>query len=985
MTRTRQPAGEYEILIAEDSITQAEQLAQALEDRGYIPLRALDGVEALEIARRHRPALIISDIIMPRLDGYGLCTAIKNDEALRNTPVILVTTLSDPNDVLRGLECGADNFIRKPIDDNYLLSRIEYLLMNRELRKHQKSQMGLEIDLRGKRHFINADRHQILDLLISTYEQAVDLNNELTLRERELARSNEILDALYRVADSLNRATTQREVAEIALEHALHLPGVHSGWILLHDSASGPVVVSNLPLAQAEIAVLSGDCGCREQLAAGSLLEAVNRFDCECLALAGGRALGLRCHASVPLYNAEHEPMGAMNLVSMGDDGFDDAQLHVLNGFGKQVGVALERAGLHENLEKLVAARTAALTAEVEERRRQENRVARLNRIYSLLSGINTTIVRVRGRAELFEQSCRIAADLGQFACAWIALVDAETLQTEEMTGAGYPDGAVSADRLATQYDIMKECDVIAEVMRTRKPFVCNDIAGEVRLQRCRNDSACAGYRSLVLLPLILDGAIVGLFGLHASESDFFDAEEMQLLVEMSGDISFALDHLKKEQQLHYLAYFDSVTDLPNRSLFHDRLTQAMAETERHGRCVAVAMLDLDRFKTVNDSLGHAVGDALLKSMAERLSQAVRQGDTVARLAGDEFGFVLADMRAENDSSMVAAKILECFQEPFLAAGHELFASASMGIAIYPSDGDDAAELIRNADAAMYRAKEAGRNSYQFYSAEMTNKARNRLATENALRRALEKEEFLLHYQPIIDMPSGRITRMEALVRWNNKERGLVSPAEFIPIAEETSLIVGIGEWVLEEACRQLVSGWHGQHTENLLMAVNISARQFLQTDLVATVTRVIERTGLDPARLDLEITESHLMQNVDETLAVMQQLGEMGVGFSIDDFGTGYSSLSYLKHLPIRNLKIDRSFVSNIPDNADDAAIVKAIISMAHSLNIDVIAEGVETREQLEFLRSYACDAVQGFYFSRPLPADEAGKVLEKGSFDEP
>lgn len=975
---TRYQTGGHEILIAEDSITQAEQLAQALESRGYTPLKALDGEQALEIARRRQPALVISDIIMPRLNGYELCSAIKNDESLKNTPVILVTTLSNPNDVLQGLECGADNFIRKPIDDGYLLSCIEYLLMNRELRKHQRSQMGLEIDLRGKRHFINADRHQILDLLISTYEQAVDLNKELMARERELARSNETLDALYRVADSLNRATMQPEVAEIALEHALHLPNVHSGWVLLNDrpGAYMPIVVSNQLTALEEVVALAGNCACRKRLAAGSLAEAVNVFDCECLARAGG-ALNLHCHASVPLSVAENHPLGVMNLVSLNDQGFDDAQLHVLNGFGKQVGVALERASLHENLENLVAARTASLTAEVEERRRQENRVARLNRIYSLLSGINTTIVRIRTRAELFEQSCRIAIEHGRFACAWIALVNEENFQAVELTGAGCPEGTLSA-----QFDVMNDCDLVAEVMRSQKPFVCNDILGDGRLRHCWDASERAGYRSLVLLPLVLDSATVGIFGLHASELGFFDDEEMQLLVEMSGDISFALDHLKKEQQLHYLAYFDSITALPNRLLFHDRLTQAMAESERHGRCVAIAMLDLDRFKTVNDSLGHAVGDALLKNVAERLSKVVRSSDTVARLAGDEFGFALADMQAQ-DASLVAAKILECFREPFLAAGHELFANASMGIAIYPSDGKDAAELIRNADAAMYRAKEVGRNGCQFYSVEMTNRARDRLVTENALRRALEKQEFLLHYQPIIDISSGEITRVEALVRWLNQERGLVSPAEFIPIAEETSLIVGIGEWVLEEACRQLASGWQGQRAEKLLMAVNVSARQFLQTDLVATVTKVIERTGLDPARLSLEITESHLMQNVDETLAVMQRLGEIGVGFSIDDFGTGYSSLAYLKHLPIRNLKVDRSFVRNVPDNADEAAIVKAIISMAHSLNIEVIAEGVETREQLEFLRSHDCDAVQGFYFSRPLAAHDLQPLLERGRFD--
>jgi diguanylate cyclase (GGDEF)-like protein len=392
-----------------------------------------------------------------------------------------------------------------------------------------------------------------------------------------------------------------------------------------------------------------------------------------------------------------------------------------------------------------------------------------------------------------------------------------------------------------------------------------------------------------------------------------------------------------------------------------------------------VVFLDLDRFKTINDSLGHAIGDQFLKSVAERLARAAREGDTVARLAGDEFGLVLADMRHADDAAGVAQKILDSFAQPFSVAGHEIFASASLGLTLYPLDDDSVVGLVRNADVSMYRAKESGGNTCQYYAADMTSKAHERLALENALRHALDRKEFLLHYQPIVDLKSGEITGVEALVRWQRPEHGLVPPDEFIPLAEETGLIVPLGEWVLRTACEQCHACRAGGGPP-LHLAVNVSARQFQLPDFPDMVAAIVKRIGFDPGFLDLEITESLLMQNVETTLAAMHKLGTHGIQFSIDDFGTGYSSLAYLKRLPIGNLKIDRSFVRDVPGDANDAAMVTAIISMAHSLGIQVIAEGVETKVQLEFLHAQGCDFAQGYYFSRPLPADEAAALVRVG-----
>lgn len=432
------------------------------------------------------------------------------------------------------------------------------------------------------------------------------------------------------------------------------------------------------------------------------------------------------------------------------------------------------------------------------------------------------------------------------------------------------------------------------------------------------------------------------------------------------------------EERLSYLASFDALTDLPNRTLFHDRLGQATARARWRKRWVAVLFLDLDRFKVINDTLGHAVGDRLLKAAAARLIDSIREGDTVARLGGDEFVLILDDLAQPQDTSKVAQKILEALSEPFHLEERELFITASIGIALWPEDGENPETLLKNADTAMYRAKEMGKNNYQLYSPALNAKASERLALENALRHALEREELLLHYQPKIDLPTGKIVGMEALVRWKHPEHGLVSPAEFIPLAEETGLIVPIGEWVLRAACAQN-KAWQKVGLPPIRIAVNLSARQFHKQNLSQTIIQVLREVDLDPRYLELELTESLIMKNAEATIAMLSELDAIGVEMTVDDFGTGYSSLSYLKRFPVHTLKIDRSFVRDLSSDPDDAAIVTAIITLAHSLDLKVVAEGVETVEQLEFLRSLKCDEMQGYLFSRPLPPDEVTKLWKE------
>lgn len=437
----------------------------------------------------------------------------------------------------------------------------------------------------------------------------------------------------------------------------------------------------------------------------------------------------------------------------------------------------------------------------------------------------------------------------------------------------------------------------------------------------------------------------------------------------------------RDEATIRHLAYFDALTGLPNRTLFNDRLAQGLAHARRRdARGLAIMFLDLDRFKTINDTLGHGAGDALLRSAAERLSRALREEDTVARLGGDEFLFLLPGVEDVEDAARVAQRLLDLFGSPFQVLDHELHITASIGVSLFPLDGGDGETLIRNADTALYRAKEQGRDRYQLYAPAMNAIALKRLVLENDLRHAVERNELELHYQPLVLLDSGTTVAVEALIRWQHPELGPVSPAEFVPMAEETGLIVPLTRWVLDTACTQM-KAWQLSGISIQSVSVNISARRFNDCHLASMVGDVLQATGLEGRYLCIELTESVMMENLDATISTLQQLKKLGSKISIDDFGTGYSSLSYLQRLPIDTLKIDKSFVQHIPTANDAAAIAILIITMAHNLKLSVVAEGVETLEQMSFLRAERCDLMQGFLVSRPLPVGAITDFLKTKS----
>lgn len=444
--------------------------------------------------------------------------------------------------------------------------------------------------------------------------------------------------------------------------------------------------------------------------------------------------------------------------------------------------------------------------------------------------------------------------------------------------------------------------------------------------------------------------------------------QEKLLFIITARDIS---DRKDAERRISYMASHDALTKLPNRALLDDRIQQTLAHNQRTNMQAAIIYIDLDKFKLINDTLGHDVGDELLKETAVRLVSHVRIEDTVARHGGDEFIILLTDIARPEDAGLIAQKLLDSLLRPFMIQGNELFISASIGIALFPDDGRDMETLLKNSDIAMYHAKESGRNNFQFFSSQMNELAAEKNAIINELRYAIERDQLFLCYQPVADVSSNDIIGMEVLLRWQHPQFGMVSPVKFIPLAEESGLILQIGEWVLRSACKQL-QAWLAQGYEVPRLAINLSTKQFTQKSLVDTITLILAENGTAPHHIGFEITESMLVHNIDDVVKTLTQLSEMGLEISIDDFGTGYSSLSYLKRFPINKLKIDKSFVDDIATHPDDAAIVIAIISMAHGLSMRVVCEGVETQQQLDFLRQQDCEQYQGYIFSKPLPAAE-------------
>ncbi|NJO66861.1 MAG: EAL domain-containing protein [Leptolyngbyaceae cyanobacterium RM1_405_57] len=483
---------------------------------------------------------------------------------------------------------------------------------------------------------------------------------------------------------------------------------------------------------------------------------------------------------------------------------------------------------------------------------------------------------------------------------------------------------------------------------------------------------------SILLAPIWVEEEFWGYIGLDDCHSEReWSKNEESILMAIAASIGAVLQRRWTEDMIRYQAFHDLLTGLPNRILFGDRLLQALTQSKLHQGMIAVMFLDLDRFKTINDTLGHAIGDQLLQNAAQRLISCLRESDMVARWGGDEFTLLLPQISCAEDAAQIARRILEVMQPAFSLEGHELHITSSIGIALSPQDGLDAQSLLKNADAALYRAKDQGRNNYQFYTVAISSEVSEQLILSNSLHHALERQEFVIYYQPQIDIRTGQITQMEALLRWHHPDLGIISPRKFISLAEENGLIIPIGEWVLQAACTQCRI-WQAMNLPPVRVAVNLSVRQFQQPQLVERIMQVLQTTGLNPALLELEITETAAMQNIDLSIDTLHELRAKGVRISMDDFGTGYSSLSHLKKFPLDTLKIDSSFVQDLTDNSDDVAIITAIVALGKGLKLAVVAEGVETESQMKCLRSLHCQEMQGYWLSPPLAVQTATRFLQ-------
>jgi diguanylate cyclase (GGDEF)-like protein/PAS domain S-box-containing protein len=610
---------------------------------------------------------------------------------------------------------------------------------------------------------------------------------------------------------------------------------------------------------------------------------------------------------------------------------------------------------------------------DITQRRLQQERIARLSRIQAVLSGINSTIVRVRDRRELFRESCRIAVQQGGFRMAWIGLVEADALKATPLEWDGFDQGFLAevGNQLAQRND---DPSAVGRALQSRKMVVLNDI--EADPDAAFKDAALArGFRSQMAMPLIVGDQAVGVLVLYAAEVGFFDYEELKLLKDLAGDISFALDYISKEEQLTYVSYYDTLTGLANRQLFFDRLAQGLNAARAEKRDLAVMLIDLERFKRINDTLGRYAGDQVLKELASRLRRTISESATPARMGGDRFAVVVPNLPGPSMARWVEEWIVDSFAEPLIVDDIELRTTVKIGIALYPADADSAEILFANAEAALKRAKDAP-DPYLFYSPEMNARVAQRLHMETRLRRAVAQKEFTLHYQIKVDISSRRIRGLEALIRWPDPEHGMVPPLEFVPLLEETGLIVEVGRWVIEQAIAD-IKIWRAQKLHVPRVAVNVSEVQLRQPNFVASVLAALGTPQDHATGIDIEITESMLAENTAANVQKLLQLRQAGVQVFMDDFGTGYSGLSQIAHLPLDAVKIDRAFVAGMANSAEHSAVVSAIINLARALGIFVVAEGVETEEQAGRLKALGCDEAQGYLFGRPQPPDEIAKLL--------
>lgn len=981
------------ILIVDDQPTSRQFLLTLLGYQNHQLFEAADGAEALDLVRAERPDLVISDILMPRMDGIEFARRLHADPGLAATKLIFYTATYRIAEAERlALSCGVDQVISKPADPETLLEIVRSALGATGAAPPRPQARG-----RAEAQRVAAPGGAQLgqyDPLAPLLQRAME-----SIAELAGASPGRPQEALAALSDHLGELRTRTGHLYALLELSLDLTALREPDRLLKQFCAGARRLFAAEIACAAILDRDEKLVCQVVTdgmdeAAAAALAGLRHFDGTLAAmLEKRRPIRLTDHQrDPPQMPAGHPASKSLLAVPL----LSTARLYGAIWFSSKIdavgftdedetlatALAAQLTLLYENLDLygLLQRHAAELELEVGRRRQAEEDVRRLNRVYAMLSDINSLIVRVRQRQALFDAACRIAVEKGGFALAWLGLLDEASGELVPVAASAVRADDIELARVAASRYASHAYGAGAQAVRAGRTFVSNEVENDAVLLT-REETAARGMRSLIALPLASGNLSLGVLVFYSRIPGFFDAPEIRLLEELAGDIAFAIDHIEKEERLDYLAYYDVLTGLPNRSLFLDRLGNSLEGAAASGRPrVAVFLVDVERFRFINESLGRHAGDAFLRQVAGRLKSATGAQHTLARLGADCFALQYAGMSQPDEAArLLSQQILACFNEPFYIEAHELRVACRAGISVFPDDGTDAEALLTNADAALNGAKASGER-YMFYAPQMNARVTESLRLETRLRRALELGHFVLHYQPKVDSSRRTLTGLEALIRWDDPETGLLPPGQFIPLMEETGLILEVGKWVLGKAMADFAA-WHAKGLRPPRIGVNVAAGQLRQKDFVESIAAVLRESGAGDAALELEITESMAMADIETNIPKLKALREMGVAIAIDDFGTGHSSLKYLAKLPASALKIDRYFVSAVTTEADSASLIATVIELAHSLKLKVIAEGIETEEQATYLRLMRCDELQGYLIGRPMPPDQVEQLLARSS----
>jgi diguanylate cyclase (GGDEF)-like protein/PAS domain S-box-containing protein len=1070
------------VLIVDDDATNRELLVTLARFGGHEPLEAADGQEALECVRVHRPQLVISDILMPTMDGYEFVRRLRSDPELSGTKVVFYTASYHEKEALRLAASGhVVRVLIKPCEPEVILQAIEEIVSGDVT--DTAAQVPEQYDTEHLRLLTDKLWHKTGELesanakLAALTELQVKLASEReprVLLEQMCHGARKLFGAKYAVlaardklgngksifavsglsaasvqperpvleAGAVGRVFANRKSWRIARNDGatidaglpasyprakafLAVPLVSLtqayGWICLADKVGadefsedderlfsilgaqvGRIYENGSLYAELQnrARLLQEEMTERERATAG-LQASEERFrqlaeniqDAFFVASADLKDLIYLSPAYSQIWGQSNPRASSCVDILMEAVHPEDAE-RVRGDFdriadGKQDSEFQYRIQLPNGSVRWIQLRTfpvldaettggriVGTASDVTESHVAAAQIEHLNRVYAVLSSINTLIVRVRDRDELFREACRLAIQFGRFEFAWIGWLNSATGEIQAIAFAGKKAELLATMKLVLAPDPADD-GIAASAIRLGKVQFCNEIRTDPRRILYREQMLEQGIRGIIALPLIVGDKPAGCFALGTSELDFFSEQELHLLEELAEDISFALDHLEKADRLFYLAYYDSLTNLANRTLFLDRLAQHLARAAKERTRLALVDMAPERLGSINDTFGRPTGDLVLKQFAERFAAVVGSGTDLARVTGDQIATVIVDIPNESDVLLQVSRWQEsCFGQPFEVHGTQMRMGATTGIAIYPDDGEDAPTLLKNAEAALERAKSTG-EEHLFYTQRISVAVTEKLMLEHALREAYEKQEFELYYQPKVSMETRRVMGVEALIRWNSPERGMVPPMKFIPLMEETGMIVPIGAWVMRHAAEER-GQWRTMGLAAPRVAVNVSTIQLRKRDFIDTVRNALKDAGKAPG-IDFEVTESLIMEDVDSNIRKLDEVRHMGIGIALDDFGTGFSSLGYLAKLPVETLKIDRSFIAKMLDDPGAMTLVSTMISLAHSLKLSVVAEGVETEEQAKILRLLRCDEIQGYLISKPMPFDEMTKFLKQ------